>query len=188
MGRGNYSLGASTVCTAMKTSQAYFDKLRLEVATRNAVHAKLNEARDKLKPALEEFKGKKVQLASGSFTKKCAAVVDQALRDCDLFFDKNSGSYNEGFRFYFLANSYGLNLEIDKCYQFQGRTSYVKGYIYVAAISNGILSNEMSNNILRTGYEPEAVLEDMKEINRLAKQVDEIKSRNHPFIDFRLYN
>jgi hypothetical protein len=172
----------------MKTSQAYLDKLRLEVATRNAVHAKLNEARAKLKLALEGFKGKKVQLASGSLTKKCAAVVDQALRDCDLFFDKDSGSYNEGFRFHFLVNSYWLNLEIDKCYQFQGRTSYMKGYIYVAAISNGILGDEMGDGILQTGYEPEAVLDDMNEIDRLAKQVDEIKSRILPFKDFRLYN
>jgi hypothetical protein len=173
----------------MKTSQAYFDKLKLEVAKRNAVHAKLNEARVKLKLALEEFKGKKVQLASGSLTKKCTAVVDQALRDCGLFFDEESRSYNEGFRFHFLVNSYWLNLEIDKCYQFQDRTSYVKGYVFVAAISNGILGDEIvGDGILRTDYEPEAVLDDMNEIDRLAKQVDKIKSRNRPFMDFRLYN
>lgn len=171
----------------MKT-QAYFDKLKLEVATRNAVNTKLNKARAKLVLALEEFKGKKVQLANGSLTKRCAVVADQALRDCGLFFNEESRSYNEGFRFYFLANSYWLNLEIDKCYQFQDRTSYVKGYVFVAAISNGILGDEMVDSILQTGYEPEAVLDDMNEIDRLTKQVDEIKSRNHPFSDFRLYN
>lgn len=173
---------------AMKISQAYFDKLKLDVATRNSVHAKLNEAQAKLRLALEEFKGKKVQLASGALTKRCAAVADQALRDCGLFFDEKSRSYNESFRFYFLANSYWLNLEIDRCYQFEGRTSYVKGYIYIAAISNGILGDEMGDGILPTDYEPQAVLDDMSEIDRLTKQIDEINSRILPFIDFRLYN
>ena len=169
-------------------TQAYFDRLKLEVATRNAVNAKLNEARVELKLALEEFKGKKVQLTSGALAKKCAAVTDQALRDCGLFFDEESRSYNEGFRFYFLANSFWLNLEIDKCYQFQDRTSYVKGYVSVAAISNGILGDEMVDGILPTGYEPQAVLDDMNEIYRLTKQIDKIKSRILPFIDFHLYN
>ena len=172
----------------MKTSQAYFDKLKLEVATRNAVSAKLNEAKAKLRLALEEFKGKKVQLASGALTKRCAVVADQALRDCGLFFDEESRSYNEGFRFYFLANSYWLSLEIDKYYRFQGRTSYVKGCIYAGVIYNGILGDEMGDGILPTDYEPQAVLDDMNEIDRLTKQVDEIKSRNHPLTDFRLYN
>ena len=172
----------------MKTSPAYFDKLKLEVATRNAVSAKLNEAKAKLRLALEEFKGKKVQLVSGSLTKKCAAVADQALRDCGLFFDEESKSYNEGFRFYFLANSYWLNLEIDKYYQFQDRTSYVKGYIYIGVINNGILGDEMGDGILPTDYEPQAVLDDMNEIDRLTKQIDKIRSRILPFMDFRLYN
>ncbi|CAB4147321.1 hypothetical protein UFOVP431_24 [uncultured Caudovirales phage] len=172
----------------MKISPAYFDKFKLEVAARNAVSAKLNEAKAKLRLALEEFKSKKVQLVSGALTKKCAAVADQALRDCGLFFDEESRSYNEGFRFYFSANSCSLNLEIDRCYQFEGRTSYVKGYIYIAAISNGILGDEIGDGILPTDYEPQAVLDDMNEIDRLTKQIDKIRSRILPFMDFHLYN
>ena len=172
----------------MNFSQDYINKLKVEVAVRNSVNAKLNEAGAKLKLVFDEFVGHKIQIADCKLTKKHKAIADETLRDCGLFFDKESQSYNEGFRFFFLSRSYNLVLEIDKSYEFADRWSCVKGYMYFANVRDKALEVGQNLHVLRTDYNAESIIEDMIEVDRLTKEADNIKSRICEFQDFRLYH
>ena len=171
----------------MNFSQDYINKLKIEVAVRNSVNAKLNEAGAKLKLVFDEFVGHKIQVAGDQLTKKHKAIADEALRDCGLFFDEESRSCNEGFRFLLLSRSHNLTLEIDKSYEFAGNWSYVKGYMYFASVRNKFLEAGQDLHVLRTDYNAESIIEDMIEVDRLTKEVDSIKSHIYEFQDFRLY-
>lgn len=172
----------------MNFSPDYINKLKLEVAVRNSVNAKLNEAGAKLKSVFDEFVGHKIQVASGGLTKKHKAIADEALRDCGLFFDEKSHSYNEGFRFLLATGSYNLALEIDKSYGFAGRWSYVKGYMYFASVRDKALEVGQDLHVLRTLYNAESIIKDMIEVDRLTKEADNVRSRIREFQDFRLYH
>jgi len=171
----------------MNCSQDFINKLKLEVATRNAVNAKLNEAGAKLKLAFSDFVGHKIQIADGRLTKKHQAIADEILLDCGLFFDKGSHSYNEGFRFCLKSSDYSLVLDIDKSYEFGGGWSYVQGSMCFGGVRNKCLEVGWDLHILPTDYNAELIIEDMMEIDRLTQEIDGIKSRIFQFQDFRLY-
>lgn len=172
----------------MNFSQDYINKLKIEVAVRNSVNAKLNEAGAKLKLVFDEFVGHKIQIADYKLTKKHQAIADETLRSCGLFFDKESALWNEGFRFYLKSGAYSLVLDIDKWYNFAGRSSYVKGFMYLAGVRDKFLEGGHNLHILRTDYDAESIIEDMTEVDRLTQEVDSIKSRIYAFQDFRAYS
>jgi len=185
----NAELQASTInryCN-MNFSQDYINKLKLEVTVRNSVNAKLNEAGAKLKLVFDEFAGHKVQIADCKLTKKHQAIADETLRGCGLFFDKESALWNEGFRFYLKSGAYGLYLEIDKWYNFAGRSSYVEGSMYLAGMRDKFLEAGHNLHILRTDYDAESIIKDKIEVDRLTQEAESIKSRIFQFQDFRLY-
>jgi hypothetical protein len=171
----------------MNFSQDYINKLKLEVAVRNSINAKLNEAGAKLRLAFSDFVGHKIQTADGRLTKKHQAIADEILRDCGLFFDKESPSYNEGFRFHLRSSDHSLVLNIDKSYEFGGRWSHVEGSMYFGGVRDKYLQVGQNLHILRTDYDAESITEDMLKVDRLTHEVDSIKSRIFQFQDFRLY-
>jgi hypothetical protein len=171
----------------MNFSQDYINKLKLEVAVRNSVNAKLNEAGAKLKLVLDEFVGHKIQIADCKLTKKHQAIADETLRGCGLSFDKESVRWNEGFRFCLQSGAYSLSLDIDRSYEFAGRPSWVKGFVYFASVRDKFLEVGQGVHVLRTDYDAESIIQDTAEVDRLTKEADSIKSRIHNFQDFRLY-
>jgi hypothetical protein len=171
----------------MNFSMDYINKLNVEVAVRNSVNAKLNQAGVMLKLAFIDCIGQKIQIADCRLTKKHQAIADETLRSCGLVFDKESLSYNEGFRFRLESGSYSLVLNIDKPYEFAGRWSYVKGCLYFASVRDKFLEVGRDLYILRTDYDAESIMQDMAEVDRLAKEADSIKGRIREFQDFRVY-
>lgn len=172
----------------MSFSQDYINKLKIEVAVRNSVNAKLNEAGAKLRLTFDEFVGQKIQIADFGLTKKHRAIADEVLRDCGLFFDKEARLCNEGFRFFLQSGAYNLSLDIEKRYEFADRSSYVKGFMYFASVRDKFLKAGRDLHTLRTDYDAESIIEDMTEVDRLTKEADSIKSRIHEFQDFRVYH
>ena len=172
----------------MNFSADYINKLKIEVAVRNSVNAKLNEAGAKLKLVFNEFVGHKIQVADYKLTKKHQAIADAVLQDCGLFFDKESLRYNEGFKFYVKSGPYNLVLDIDRSYEFAGRPSWVRGFMYFASVRDKFLEVGQNLHILRTDYDAESIIEDMIEVDRLTQEVDSIKSRIYAFQDFRAYS
>jgi hypothetical protein len=171
----------------MNFSQDYINKLKLEVAVRNVVNTKLNEAGAKLKLVFDEFGSQKIQVADCRLTKKHQEIADRVLRDCGLFFDEESHSYNEGFKFYLKSSDYNLFLDIEKSYEFAGRWSRVGGSVYFGSVQNKFLKVGQGLHILRTDYDVESIIEDMMEVDRLTQEAESIKSRIFQFQDFRLY-
>ena len=171
----------------MNFSQDYINKLKIEVAVRNSVNAKLNEAGAKLKLVFDEFVGHKIQIADYKLTKKHQAIADETLRGCGLFFDKELARWNEGLRFSLLSGAYSLSLDIDQSYKFADRSSSVKGFVYFASVRDKFLEVGQGVHVLRTDYDAESIIEDMIEVDRLTREVESVKSRIHEFQDFRAY-
>jgi hypothetical protein len=171
----------------MNFSADYINKLKIEVAVRNSVNAKLNEAGAKLKLVFNEFVGHRIQVADRKLTKKHQAIADAVLQDCGLFFDKESLRYNEGFKFYVKSGPYSLVLVIDQSYEFAGRPSFVEGCMYFASVRDKFLEVGQDLHVLRTDYDAESIMQDMAEVDRLTKQADSIKNIIHEFQDFRGY-
>jgi hypothetical protein len=147
----------------------------------------LTRAGAKLKLVFNEFVGHKIQVADCNLTKKHQAIADAVLRDCGLFFDKGSCRYNGGFKFYVESGTYNLSLVIDQSYEFAGRSSFVKGWMYFASVRDKFLEVGQDLHVLRTDYDAESIMQDMAEVDRLTKEADSIKSRIHEFQDFRGY-
>jgi hypothetical protein len=140
-----------------------------------------------LKLAFIDCIGHKIQIADCRLTKKHQAIADETLRGCGLFFDKESHCYSGGFRFCLQSGAYSLSLDIDQSYEFAGRPSFVKGYMYFASVRDKLLEAGQDLHVLRTDYDAESIMQDMAEVDRLTKEADSVKGRIHEFQDFRVY-
>jgi hypothetical protein len=173
----------------MAISEHLIQRLELEVKTRNAVHAKINQATNALKVAFEPLIGCKVQLANLTLSKKYKALADQVLRDCGLFFipggQSFATSYNEGFRFHLDSGKYRLTVEIDMVYSVRNSDAwhYVKGMGTIGLVRDQILT-EVQSSSLKTDYTTSTLLDHIVNLEALSQQVRKEKAEVIEFEEF----